>query len=124
MLHLLLIVQGALIAQGMLIETDKIELPALEAAGILPPEDGDEPGLGGLVIQQGVDGLPGAQEGLLHQIFGYLRVPAQPVGVTVDVCVQGMHQGFVFGLFVCHIPIDRRSPGILSRSRAFFSEKT
>lgn len=123
-LHLLLAVQRILIALGMLVEIDEIELLALEAPGIFPPQYGDEPGLGGLVIDQGVDRLPGPQEGFLHQILGDLRIPAQPVGVAVDVPVQGMHQGLVFRLFVCHIPIDRGSRGILSRSRLFFSKKT
>lgn len=113
-----------LIPQGVLVEVDKIELLSLKAAGILPPQYGDEPRLGSLVVQQGIYRLPGAQESLLHQIVGDLRIPAQPVGVAVDVPVQGVHQGFVLGLFVCHLPIDRRSAGILSRVGPFSSEKT
>ncbi|MNT36672.1 hypothetical protein D3C72_1727720 [compost metagenome] len=114
-LHLLFAVQGIRIALGMLVEIDEIELLALEAPGVFPPHYGDEPGLGGLVVLQAVDRLPGAQEGLLHQILGDLRVPTQPVGVAIDVPMQGMHQGFIFGLFVCHTPIDRIGRGILSR---------
>ena len=123
MLHLLLVVQRARIALGMLVEIDEVKLLALEPACIFPPQYGDEPGLGGLVVEQGVDALPGAQKGLLHQIFRHLRIPAQPVGVAVDVPVQGMYQGFVFGLFVCHASIDRGGRGILSDRGTFFSEK-
>ncbi len=62
----------------------------------------------------------------MHQVFRHRRIPGQPVGVTVEIPVQGMDQCFKFGLFVSHMVIDRRTGRIISSNMVlsvFFSEK-
>ena len=125
-LHFLFAVQRIVLGLRVIVEIHQLQLFAFKAAGVFPSEDGDQPPFGRLVILQGVDSLPGTQEGLLHQIFRYVGIPGQPVGIPVEIAMQRMNQCFKFGLFVSHGIRDRRSGRIISTNMllsTFFSKK-
>ena len=57
-------------------------------------EDGDEPGTRRGEVPQLLQGAPGAQQSLLHQVLGGVRAVAEPEGVVLQVAAVGLHQCF------------------------------
>ena len=75
-----------------LIHIHRRRLKSFETAQMLAPNCRDQPGPRGFDILQLVKGLPCPQQGLLHQVFGGMGIPAQPVRVAVQVLGIGIHQ--------------------------------
>ncbi len=80
--------QHRLLPRDQLVDVDGREPLALEAARVLAPDDGQEPGLGGRFVLERIPRLPRPQHRLLHHVFRQGQVAGQPEGEAQQIRAQ------------------------------------